>query len=76
MIGIIAITKLSVAPGGYDQSPVVEIVPAVLMVSVVQILLIVRPRRLASIPCIEETSVRGKRIRGATTGGFKTANSW
>lgn len=76
MIGKIGTTKLATAAEGYGQSPVVTIVSVVWLVSVVLILPIVGPKRLAPIPCIEETSVRGKRIRCATTGGFKTANSW
>ena len=61
---------------GYDRNLIVAIVAIVTMVSVVLILPIVRPNDWPQIPFIEETSVRGRRLRRATTGGLKTAKSW
>lgn len=74
--GIIVTAQSRMVAGSYGRGPVVEIVPVVGMVSIVLVILIVRPSVWPQIPFIEETSVRGRRLRRATTGGLKTAKSW
>ena len=74
--GTIVTTQPHSIAGGYGRSPVVTIVSVMSLVSVVLILPIVRPNDWPQIPFIEETSVRGGRLRRATTGGLKTAKFW